>query len=718
MKKIITLILLLPIVSFAQIGINTAAPNAALDIQSTDNGLLIPRVQLTDALDVASVVNPAGGALANATLVYNLAPSGVAPNNVLSGFYYWNGSRWTSIASSAVDHDWYEVGGTTAPNAITDNMFHTGNVAIGKNTANTTLDVETNDQNIGITNVFRKNIAGGAGRAIDNTLVVNSIDDVSGIRTSFWGTGTGLKIGIQNICGAATPGTKIGIDNNFSAAGSTYMSGIVNTLNHTGGGETLGVVNYITHPVGATGTSHGFENRIDNNGLFETTGLYNVISSTTGGSGGSYGSMNFIGGRKGGGKVGALNVLTTDIAVPDMLMGTQNYMTANTDVPGLPSTMYGAFNRMETNGNNWAIGTHTNIYGSGSGDMEGENFYISISGNGVHTGSKIELTGIGSGTKYGIQNVIDPFAGGTHYGIHSTVLKPGANNFAGYFLGNVGIGTTTTNTYTFPASRGTNGQIMQTNAAGVVTWQNPNAFSWSLTGNTVNAATHFLGSTNNADVAFRRNNTNAGFIGQFNTAMGISALPATTGIYNTAFGVNALSGLGAADQNCAFGWNALSNVTTGGNNIGIGTGAQVPTAAGNNQIRLGNVNIGYAGIQVPWSITSDRRWKSDIQKSNLGLDFINHLNPVSYLRKNDASNKTEYGFIAQELEQTLAEFGTSNSGIITKDDAGFLSVRYNDLLAPMVKAIQELKTENEDLIQKNQALEKRLQAIEEKLNRP
>ncbi|MBK7175261.1 MAG: tail fiber domain-containing protein [Bacteroidales bacterium] len=42
-------------------------------------------------------------------------------------------------------------------------------------------------------------------------------------------------------------------------------------------------------------------------------------------------------------------------------------------------------------------------------------------------------------------------------------------------------------------------------------------------------------------------------------------------------------------------------------------------------------------------------------KSDLGLEFINKLNPVSYTRLNDEKQKTEYGFIAQELEETLQQ---------------------------------------------------------------
>ena len=96
-----------------------------------------------------------------------------------------------------------------------------------------------------------------------------------------------------------------------------------------------------------------------------------------------------------------------------------------------------------------------------------------------------------------------------------------------------------------------------------------------------------------------------------------------------------------------------------------------------------------ATTKVAWTTSSDKRWKSNIQNSNLGLDFITKLHPVSYYRNNDESKKTEYGFIAQELEATLNNAGATNNGIISKDDKGMYSVRYNDLLAPMVKAIQE-----------------------------
>jgi hypothetical protein len=106
-------------------------------------------------------------------------------------------------------------------------------------------------------------------------------------------------------------------------------------------------------------------------------------------------------------------------------------------------------------------------------------------------------------------------------------------------------------------------------------------------------------------------------------------------------------------------------------------------------------------VQVAWTITSDKRWKQNILPLNLGLGFISKLNPVSYSRKNDdpeySGQKTEYGLIAQEVEEVLKQEDVNNSGMITIDDKGNYELRYNDLIAPMIKAIQELKEENDEL---------------------
>ena len=178
--------------------------------------------------------------------------------------------------------------------------------------------------------------------------------------------------------------------------------------------------------------------------------------------------------------------------------------------------------------------------------------------------------------------------------------------------------------------------------------------------------------------------------GSNNTASGSDALFSNTlGNNNTAIGKQAGYNIITGSNNTAIGQQAGYDITTGSNNTAIGYNAQVPSPTSDNQVRIGNSSVTYAGVQVAWSLTSDKRWKSDIKQSALGLDFIKSLNPVSYVRNNDEKKKTEYGFVAQELETALNKAGAANNSIISKDDAGMYSVRYNDLLAPIVKAIQE-----------------------------
>lgn len=115
MKPLYTFLALFITISVcAQIGIGTTFPTGALDIQSTTNGVVIPRIALTSRIVSAPVVNPQGGALSNGTLIWNTATAGTSPNNVVPGFYFWNGGSWNVIAGVPT-RDW-AVGG----NAITD----------------------------------------------------------------------------------------------------------------------------------------------------------------------------------------------------------------------------------------------------------------------------------------------------------------------------------------------------------------------------------------------------------------------------------------------------------------------------------------------------------------------------------------------------------------------------------------------------------------------
>jgi hypothetical protein len=85
---------------FAQTGIGTSTPNASakLDVTSTTQGFLPPRVALTASNAFTPVVGIAASAAG--LIVYNTATAGTAPNNVVPGYYFWNGSAWINFIAS------------------------------------------------------------------------------------------------------------------------------------------------------------------------------------------------------------------------------------------------------------------------------------------------------------------------------------------------------------------------------------------------------------------------------------------------------------------------------------------------------------------------------------------------------------------------------------------------------------------------------------------
>ncbi len=79
--------------SFSQVGIGTTNPSAssALEINSSNTGLLIPRVPLTSTSVAAPITSPA-----TSLLIYNTN----SLNDVTPGFYYWEGS-WKPLKSAS-----------------------------------------------------------------------------------------------------------------------------------------------------------------------------------------------------------------------------------------------------------------------------------------------------------------------------------------------------------------------------------------------------------------------------------------------------------------------------------------------------------------------------------------------------------------------------------------------------------------------------------------
>jgi hypothetical protein len=122
--------------------------------------------------------------------------------------------------------------------------------------------------------------------------------------------------------------------------------------------------------------------------------------------------------------------------------------------------------------------------------------------------------------------------------------------------------------------------------------------------------------------------------------------------------------------------------------------------------------------------TSDRRTKQNIEKLNIGLDFINKLNPVTYNKRqlsdyddslkeklpwhirgeepavlaDEEISKSRVGFIAQDVGEALEELGfDSHNDIVEVDDKTEKQhLDYAKFIPALVKSVQELSEKVEE----------------------
>ena len=212
--------------------------------------------------------------------------------------------------------------------------------------------------------------------------------------------------------------------------------------------------------------------------------------------------------------------------------------------------------------------------------------------------------------------------------------------------------------------------------------------------------------------------------GTTNSAFGGSALGSnTTGYQNSAFGGLALSS-STGNENTALGCNAGNTLTSGDNNTFIGNGASPSTQTISNEIVLGNANIAVLRCaQQTITSLSDRRDKKNIKYLPLGLDFLMKIKPRLFnwdrrelyedgISDGSKMNKTPTaGFIAQELDSVQINTGAEWLNLVLKTNPERLEATPGNLFPIVVKAIQDLKFENDALAEENKKLQNELELL-------
>ena len=271
----------------------------------------------------------------------------------------------------------------------------------------------------------------------------------------------------------------------------------------------------------------------------------------------------------------------------------------------------------------------------------------------------------------------------------------------------------------------------------------------------------YANTTGNYNSAFGNDVLNYNTVGYDNTGMGDESLfYTTTGAFNTAMGVQSLKSNTAGADNVAIGFESLYSNSTGYNLTGLGTFTNVSsdglynsTAIGtgaiinaSNQVRVGNSSVTSIGGQVGWTSFSDGRYKQNIRQNVPGLAFINKLQPVTYtLNVNAIESKSKTrngkplpgqmddplskqavqeeskviytGFVAQDVEKAAQSLHYDFSGVDKpKDDQqSFYGLRYGDFVVPLVKAVQELSEENNELKKQLDDLLKKVKTLEDRM---
>ena len=219
--------------------------------------------------------------------------------------------------------------------------------------------------------------------------------------------------------------------------------------------------------------------------------------------------------------------------------------------------------------------------------------------------------------------------------------------------------------------------------------------------------------------------------GSGNIALGYNALNGVYGGYwNTAVGITAGYNLNAPEY-CTFVGASASATSNFTNATALGYNARALTS---NQVMLGNIFVTTVRAAANHTIYSDERFKNAVEDNVPGLSFINKLRPVTYrynIRKlnqhihngqsapgqdNLATNpsmkakeeemiankeKIVYsGFLAQEVEKVIRELNYDFSGLYKpQSENDVYGISYADFVVPLVKSVQELSRQNEELRQ-------------------
>ena len=676
MKKI-TLVLVLTVLcisTYAQVGIGNTNPDPSsiLELTSTTQGLLTPRMSQSER---DAIVTPATG-----LLIYQ--------TDNAYGFYYYDGSSWKSFGGSGTDSDWI-INGNEMYNANTGNIG-VGNIAPSTKFHITGTTVPSNTGGVINTEIVNYGFESGLGSFTNDASNVSNWSSVSSEANS--GSNSASVGGIANNELSKIKYTLSSPINNAAIAASIsfyfktdtedtydflkfYVNGLeITAFNNSDVGSGITNWTQYTYPL-APGVSYvfewGYEKDVNTIGGTDTVWIDDVvITETTNGTptAGSY-VFRLEDGQQGDGKV-----LTSD---------------AEGNATWKPSGGSASAQTLSMVGNNLTIlGGNTVTLPSGGGGSGTDDQTIdvfSLSGNTLSLSLEndseatktVDLSSVLSGT-YTFTNGLNESGGTVKLGgtlTENSIIDLDDNDLK--FI--------TSSTSAFPGDiifEGSDREAMSTN----------------LDKNYVGFGGSSYISTDGTSV----DNTTFTDSGSNSYTIDVGLGVHTGGSGGSGFKMGSIEyiwdGLGELFVN--------SDFSPYGASISSGTASHMWSSvySTNGTIQTSDINL-----------------KKNIKTLDYGLSEIMKLKTITYNWKNNTKGKTKIpenlqerkiGFSAQQLLEILPETVNTHSWVAADEKGNYkrkknenLGVYYSDIIPVAVKAIQEQQSEIEVLRAKMKKLE-------------
>lgn len=366
---------------------------------------------------------------------------------------------------------------------------------------------------------------------------------------------------------------------------------------------------------------------------------------------------------------------------------------------------------------NTAIGSHA-LYSNSSGEnnvaMGYQALYSNSTGNhNVAMGYEAGKNNLGTGSVFiGYQAGQTETAGERLYIDNSSTTTPLIYGEFDNDLLRINGTLNINNAFSFPITDGTNGQILQTNGTGTLSWvtAGDNLGNHTATAN-IQLNGNWLSNDGDSEGIYVNN---TGYVG-----IGTNAPNATLTLKTTETDLHS----GLQLSNGADDWYLYQNANKGftfrddGDDritidadgyVGIGTTAPA------YQLQV-NTNSAAKPTSSAWTVTSDRRLKNNISSFEEGLEIIQKIKPIWFNYNGKAgmpTNERGIGTIAQELQE-IAPYMVKTWTY--KNEAGekekYLAVDYGAMDFVLVNAVQEQQATIETQASRITTLEQELNAL-------